>query len=170
MLSVVRLLARGNATWRTTLVLLALLCAAAGANLGPAAASQQSWRVEWPHTDFSKHDVDLSEIRSGGPPRDGIPSIDAPRFEQLANGRASGWSASLADQEPVIALTIGNDTRAYPLRILTWHEIVNDTVQRRVDGSLIDVPYDVTFAFVFRAFRPKSPIHQSAPEAEHVSE
>jgi Protein of unknown function (DUF3179) len=131
------MLARGNAPlnefgplrWlRATLVLLALLGSAAGERIGPAAASPESWRVEWPDTDFSKHNVDLSEIRSGGPPRDGIPSIDAPLFEQLTDGKAAGWSSNLADQEPVIALTIGNDTRAYPLRILTWHEIVNDTV------------------------------------------
>lgn len=66
--------------------------------------------------------VDPAELISGGPPPDGIPAIDRPRFE-----RASGvdW---LADREPVMTLTIGDETRAYPVQVMTWHEIVNDTV------------------------------------------
>jgi hypothetical protein len=65
--------------------------------------------------------VAASEIMSGGPPRDGIPAIDDPRFEPAAR-------AALPPAEPVIALAIGGDARAYPLRILLWHEIVNDVV------------------------------------------
>ncbi|MEX2643353.1 MAG: DUF3179 domain-containing (seleno)protein, partial [Acetobacterales bacterium] len=41
-----------------------------------AAAAPDRWAAEWSSTDFSRHSVDLSEIRSGGPPKDGIPSID----------------------------------------------------------------------------------------------
>jgi hypothetical protein len=122
-----------------------------------AAASPNTWRAEWPRTDFTKHAVSLSEFRSGGPRKDGIPSIDSPRFERLLGGKASGWAARLTDTEPVIALSIGGDSRAYPLRILIWHEIVNDTVDarpvavtycplcntalvfdRRVDGKVLD--------------------------------
>lgn len=66
--------------------------------------------------------VDLAEIRSGGPPPDGIPSIDDPQFV------AAGAVDFLVDNEPVLALDIGGDARAYPVQILTWHEIVNDTV------------------------------------------
>ncbi len=66
--------------------------------------------------------VDVDEIRSGGPPPDGIPPIDVPRF--VRPDAVEG----LEDQEPVIALQLGDDARAYPLEILTWHEIVNDTV------------------------------------------
>ena len=84
--------------------------------------------TEWPATDFSKHSVEFSEIRSGGPPKDGIPAIDAPRFEQLDAGRAGGWAKTIGDNEPVISLVIAGDARAYPVRILIWHEIVNDTV------------------------------------------
>ena len=47
--------------------------------LAPAAA-EQAWRHEWPLTDFSQRSVALGEIVSGGPPRDGIPAIDAPVF------------------------------------------------------------------------------------------
>ncbi len=83
-------------------------------------------------TDFTKHSVPLSEISSGGPPRDGIPPIDKPQFEPVA--QADAW---LKPKEPVIHLAIGDEVRAYPLQILIWHEIVND----QVDG----VPVAVTF-------------------------
>ena len=76
----------------------------------------------WPRTDFTRHSVPLSEIISGGPPPDGIPSIDRPKF--LAPAEAD-W---LQDREPVIALELGGEARAYPLQILGWHEIVNDEV------------------------------------------
>jgi hypothetical protein len=81
---------------------------------------------EWPKTDFAKRTVDLAEIASGGPPKDGIPAIDRPRF--VAPPEAAGW---LESDEPVIALRIAGDARAYPLQILTYHEIVNDTVGGR---------------------------------------
>jgi len=77
-------------------------------------------------TDFAQHCVPLSEIGSGGPPRDGIPPLDHPVF--YAAARAEAW---LQPQEPVIAVSVGNAARAYPLQILIWHEIVNDTVDGR---------------------------------------
>ena len=82
------------------------------------------WDAAWPKTDFGKSLVDFSEIFSGGPPKDGIPAIDTPVFEQV---NAAGSNAPAAT-EPVMSLTIAGDARAYPLRILIWHEIVNDTV------------------------------------------
>jgi len=87
----------------------------------PALAQQTGWEREWPQTDFSRHAVDLSEILSGGPPRDGIPSIDAPEFVTIAE-------AGLPPLEPVISVLVGGVARAYPLRVMMWHEIVNDTV------------------------------------------
>jgi hypothetical protein len=83
-------------------------------------------------TDFSIHSVPYSEILSGGPPKDGIPAIDNPQFINI--NQSGEW---LAPAEPVILFRIGDDARAYPLQILTWHEIVNDTVG--------DVPVVVTF-------------------------
>jgi hypothetical protein len=74
-------------------------------------------------TDTSKALVPLEEIVSGGPPPDGIPAIDRPTFVRPAD--ADGW---LTPKEPVIALEIRGDARAYPLQILMWHEIVNDVV------------------------------------------
>lgn len=88
--------------------------------------------TEFPLTDFSKSSVELSEIMSGGPPRDGIPPIDAPSF--VSAEEAQTW---LEEDEPVIALDIAGDARAYPLQIMTYHEIVNDTVG--------DIPVSVTF-------------------------
>jgi len=66
--------------------------------------------------------VDPGEIVSGGPPPDGIPAVDAPRFQHPAK---VDW---LRPNEPVLAISVGNDARAYPLQILIWHEIANDTV------------------------------------------
>jgi hypothetical protein len=74
-------------------------------------------------TDFSKHIVPYSEILSGGPPKDGIPAIDQPRFIPVSE--ANEW---LRDREPVVFVQVGEDARAYPIQILIWHEIVNDTV------------------------------------------
>jgi hypothetical protein len=67
--------------------------------------------------------VPLDELRSGGPPPDGIPPIDDPQFESVA--AADEW---LTDRDPVLLVEHGNAVRAYPLAILTFHEVVNDVV------------------------------------------
>lgn len=87
---------------------------------------------EFPLTDFKQSSVDMREIISGGPPRDGIPAIDSPTYTTVIAAR--DW---LKGQEPVIAVQLGGKTRAYPLQILMFHEIVNDT--------LADEPLAVTF-------------------------
>lgn len=74
------------------------------------------------HPDFPEPLVDPAEIRPGGPPPDGIPSIDDPRLEPVAE---VDW---LAGAEAVLALEAGGEARAYPLRIMIWHELVNDVV------------------------------------------
>lgn len=74
-------------------------------------------------TDGVRHSVPLSEIRSGGPPRDGIPSIDDPKFISIAEAEND-----LSDEERGIAIDINGEQRFYPFQILVWHEIVNDTV------------------------------------------
>ena len=83
-------------------------------------------------TDFTKRSIEWDEVLSGGPPKDGIPAIDNPTFESVA---AAG--ERLAAQSPVLFFAHGRVTRAYPLEILIWHEIVNDVV----DG----LPVAVTF-------------------------
>jgi hypothetical protein len=95
---------------------------------GRLGVSTAGWK-----TDFKVGNVDLSEIISGGPGKDGIPAIDEPKFESLAVAR--NWLRP--EHVPVIALEINGEARAYPLAILTWHEIVNDT--------LGGVPVVVTF-------------------------
>jgi hypothetical protein len=96
-----------------------------------AHANPEAWADAWPKTDFSRTAVDFAEILSGGPPKDGIPSIDDPKFVAVAD------VANLSPTEPVVGLTINGDARAYPLRVLTWHEIVNDQVG--------DIPVVVTY-------------------------
>lgn len=71
-------------------------------------------------TNGIKHIVSLDKIKSGGPPKDGIPSIDNPKF--MTTSEAS----FVSDDELVIGLRLNGETKAYPLFILVWHEIVND--------------------------------------------
>ncbi|MCT4555819.1 MAG: DUF3179 domain-containing protein [Pelagimonas sp.] len=99
----------------------------------PVSADPNFWKHEWPETDFSKTSVEnWVEILSGGPPKDGIPALDAPQFIE------AGQEDGIAGTEPVITVAIdGARPRAYPIRYLTWHEIVNDEV-----GG---VPVAVTF-------------------------
>jgi len=110
-----------------------LICVLLGIAVAASAAPPGATRdLAWPRTDFSKHTVDLGEIQSGGPPKDGIPAIDHPKFERAQ--KADAW---LDPREPVISLQVGGVARAYPLQILVYHEIVNDVVA--------GVPVAVTF-------------------------
>lgn len=98
----------------------------------------------WPLTDFCQTTIDLGEVLGVIPPNRippigfpaqphlGAPELPAPIFEDITAAQA--W---LVDQSPVVVLEIEGDARAYPLAILTWHEIVNDVV-----GG---VPVAVTF-------------------------
>ena len=97
------------------------------AALRAAGISTRGWL-----TDFSRHTVSYDSIISGGPPRDGIPPLDEPTFTTPSD--AEQW---LGANEPVIAFELNGDARAYPLQILTWHEIVNDVVG--------DEPVTITF-------------------------
>ncbi len=88
---------------------------------------QRVWRTDW-----SKRIINLGTVLSGGVPRDGIPPIDNPRNESVAD--APGW---LDPDEPVIAVEINGDARAYPLNILLRHEIVNT----EIGGEPVAVTY-----------------------------
>ncbi len=85
------------------------------------------WNTNW---DMST--VDLGTIIGGGPPRDGIPPIDAPVFETVDQG--CEW---LTGNEPGALVQLGDEVRFYPLSILTRHEIVNDRIN--------DIPVAITF-------------------------
>ncbi len=104
------------------------LCVALSASAGP-----EFWKNEWPNTDFGQTDVaNWSEIMSGGPPKDGIPALSAPQFIPGSE------ETRIGEREPVITVEIEGETpRAYPVRYLIWHEIVNDEI-----GG---VPVAVTF-------------------------
>lgn len=86
-------------------------------------SSQLSGRTGSWNTNWERRTISTEELRSGGPPRDGIPSIDDPQFVTIADAEDF-----LVANEPVVLVDINNDARAYPLSIITWHEIVNDEV------------------------------------------
>ncbi len=90
------------------------LLAAAGAAWPPAALARRLNGF-----DLTGALVPLEAIEQGGPPRDGVPAIDQPRFVAAARAR-------LAANDRVLALATGGVARAYPVRILNWHEVVND--------------------------------------------
>jgi hypothetical protein len=83
----------------------------------PVAASSAS--EEKNGFDISNSLVPPEKILRGGPPRDGIPSIDAPLFE--SSREAKLWR----ENDLMITLDTGNVSFAYPIGILNWHEIVN---------------------------------------------
>ena len=83
-------------------------------------------------TDGVKHSIPLNEILSGGPPKDGIPSIDNPKFISTRDA-----DKQLEEDSPGLGVTIGDTSRFYPYQILVWHEIVNDTIE--------DMPLAVTY-------------------------
>jgi hypothetical protein len=68
-------------------------------------------------------DIPIAEILRGGPPRDGIPALDHPN----TSGSDYGWE----DSELVVGVALEGEARAYPLSILVWHELVNDTLGGR---------------------------------------
>lgn len=72
--------------------------------------------------DLSDSLIPADEIHLGGPARDGIPAIDRPRFVNPAQ------ADFLADKDRVLALMHNGEAKAYPIAILNWHEVVNDTI------------------------------------------
>ncbi len=103
-----------------------------GALVSLVALSAVLWAVAGPLSvaqakngfDLSGALVNPAEIMRGGPPRDGIPAIDNPVF-------VPAGEAALSPDDRVIGVALGGEARAYPIRILNWHEIINDTVGGR---------------------------------------
>jgi len=75
--------------------------------------------------------IDRADLISGGPPKDGIPSIDNPKFTNIDEAK---W---LSDDAEVFILIVNDTTRIYPQPILVWHEIVNDNIE----GLLVAITY-----------------------------
>ncbi len=92
------------------------------ANLDGTATAMAQSPARTTGFDLSKVVVDRRELFSGGPPKDGIPALKNPRLIQAAEARF------LRPEDRVIGVFIGKEARAYPLAILNYHEIVNDTV------------------------------------------
>jgi hypothetical protein len=61
-------------------------------------------------------------VKSGGPGKDGIPSIDQPSFV------APDEVEIVSGDDPVFGVVVDGEARAYPQTVLVWHEIVNDTI------------------------------------------
>jgi hypothetical protein len=99
--------------------------------------------------DLDESLVAEDQIKRGGPPRDGIPSIDRPKF----------ISADAVDYlkpgDRILGLVINNEARAYPIAILNWHEIVND----QFDGQTVVISY-CPLCGTGMAFKPELPVKE----------
>ncbi len=98
----------------------------------PTQRVPSGWARAFKKTDFSNASIQFSEILSGGPPKDGIPSIDDPKFYSTTEA-----ADQISPTEPLITLQVNGEARAYPLAVLIWHEIVND--------EIAGVPISVTY-------------------------
>ncbi len=111
-----------NFTW-PFLVLTALFvaaCAAPAPSPSPSPTPPPDIKTL---ADGTKYIVHPDRIVGGGPPKDGIPSIDDPKFVPLAE--ADEW---IEENELVLGFSYKGEERVYPLQIMVWHEIVNDVV------------------------------------------
>ncbi|MCA9830116.1 MAG: DUF3179 domain-containing protein [Dehalococcoidia bacterium] len=109
----------------------------------PSSTDGASRFPDWPETDFTRVEVNLDQVIRGCPGRDCIPPLDAEGAVSIPGERGgqakfvSVAEAGIEPQMPVAAVVVNGEARAYPLHILTWHEIVND--------NLGGVPIAVTF-------------------------
>jgi hypothetical protein len=81
--------------------------------------------------DLARHNVPPGEILDGGPPKDGIPAILQPKFVSASD------AVFLTPEDQVVGVVVAGKARAYPLKILNWHEVVDDAVADR--------PFAVTY-------------------------
>lgn len=81
--------------------------------------------------DLTRHSVPLDQLVDGGPGKDGIPAILRPHFVSAQE------ATFLRDENRVLGLQAGTEAKAYPIKILNWHEIVNDMI----DGKAVVVTY-----------------------------
>lgn len=93
--------------------------------LALAAATSLSHARSLNGFDLEGASIPPTEIHHGGPPRDGIPAIDAPTFVSVSQ------VDFLSDTDRVLGIDIDGVQRAYPISILNWHEVVNDTINDR---------------------------------------
>ena len=105
---------------------LIVLLALAGADDKKAKPGQLQIGIGTRPFDVTKHSIDPREIVQGGPPRDGIPALVDPKFVSAAEARRF-----LSDSDEVLGVVESGKAKAYPIKILTHHEVVNDEVGGR---------------------------------------
>jgi hypothetical protein len=71
--------------------------------------------------DFSKHSIPIEDILSGGPPKDGIPALMNPKYVKAEK------ADFMQEDEQILGVYLNGVARAYPTRVLSWHELVNDS-------------------------------------------
>lgn len=106
-----------NFRWLATIVLM----------MSATTSAQRSFEINileetFGYDDSTKKSIDLSQLNQGCGRRDCIPSIDNPKYVTAKN------ALHLTDDAAVITLSYEGEYRAYPVRILDQHEIVNDTI------------------------------------------
>ncbi len=105
------------------LTILIAACGFLGLAVSHVFANPERWKREgWNKIDFAVKSINLGEVMSGGIGRDVIPPVDQPKFKPAAE------ITDVQETEPVVGFDLNGDARAYPLRMMTWHEIVNDEV------------------------------------------
>ncbi len=85
------------------------------------AQAYNQWEHHFPKTNFANSSIDFAEVVTYGAPNS-IPPIDDPVFKRV------GQLGNIGALEPVVSIDINGDKRAYPIRVLLFHEIVNDVV------------------------------------------
>ena len=84
-----------------------------------AGRGQEPWNV-------TRHTIPIRGIQSGGPPKDGIPALTDPAFISAAEA-----NRVLHPSDIVLGVDFDGVAKAYPVRILNWHEVVNDNVGKQ---------------------------------------
>jgi hypothetical protein len=151
-MKIVSLLRQGQSRYGLAFTVLVVVAVAVWyAFPGAFAQGLSAWQRDFPLTDFDTRSIELSEIADDGNTRDSIPPVATPVYVD------ANKATDIGPLEPVLSIGINGDFRAYPLRILLWHEIVNEEIggvpvlisycplcnsgvvfDRRVDGRVLE--------------------------------
>lgn len=118
---------KGRWSWRlyglgSALLLLAGLLFYLGIDVASLLVSDEARAAPPDSLDLSSLTIPRKEIHSGGPGKDGIPALSKPRFVKAT---AANF---LTGADRIVGVATGKEATAYPIKILTWHEVVNDEV------------------------------------------
>jgi len=116
-----------NSVYYAVILLFFLVACGEGGDDTPASNPPDSSNNNENNNNNTDWLIPISEVKDGGPGKDGIPSLDTPKFVNIIESGAS----YLDDEDLVIGVVIGNDIKAYPHSILDWHEIVNDEINNK---------------------------------------